>query len=124
VRVLVVDDDNVGGPALAELLTRRGHPAEWVRDGRAALGRLRLYLPDVVVLDLMMAGMPGCELLRAMRAEPAWAGIPVLVVSAAGEEDLARVPEGVEVMRKPVEPEDLVAAVARLRGLPVGERQA
>ena len=57
-------------------------------DGAQALARARAELPDLVVTDLMLPRLGGDELVAAMRAEPGLAAVPVLVLSAAGDETL------------------------------------
>lgn len=85
-RVLVVDDN----PDLREYMTALLAPAYDVGtavDGRAALEAVRADLPDIVVSDVMMPRLDGFGLVRALRAEPRTAALPVLLLSArAGEE--------------------------------------
>jgi PAS domain S-box-containing protein len=81
-RVLVVEDD----PALRELARRTLEKAGWQVDeaanGKLALESLRRHPPAVVVLDLLMPEMDGFAVVEAMRTEPAWRPIPVIVVTA------------------------------------------
>jgi signal transduction histidine kinase/CheY-like chemotaxis protein len=86
--VLVVDDDAGTRELLRRTLAREGWAVAEAADGREALARLgRGAPPSVVLLDLMMPGMDGFEVLAAMRREEAWRGIPVVVVTA---KDLGR----------------------------------
>jgi signal transduction histidine kinase/CheY-like chemotaxis protein len=86
--VLVVDDDPGTRELLRRTLAREGWSVAEAADGREALARLgRGAPPSVVLLDLMMPGMDGFEVLAAMRREEAWRGIPVVVVTA---KDLGR----------------------------------
>jgi CheY-like chemotaxis protein/nitrogen-specific signal transduction histidine kinase len=86
--VLVVDDDPGTRELLRRTLAREGWSVAEAGDGREALARLgRGAPPSVVLLDLMMPGMDGFEVLAAMRREEAWRGIPVVVVTA---KDLGR----------------------------------
>src|SRR5258706_3500 len=78
-RVLVVDDD----PALAEMLTivlrGEGFDTAVVSDGTRALPAVRELRPDVVLLDLMLPGMNGIDVFRAIRSE---SGVPIVMLTA------------------------------------------
>jgi len=115
-RVLVVDDD----PALAEMLgivlRSEGFLPSFVADGERALGAFREARPDIVLLDLMLPGMSGIDVCRAIRAE---SGIPIVMLTA--KSDTVDVVLGLEsgaddYVVKPFKPKELVARVrARLR---------
>jgi two-component system, OmpR family, alkaline phosphatase synthesis response regulator PhoP len=116
-RVLIVEDS----PDIAELvrhyLERAGHDASVVTSGRDALTRVRQAAPDLVILDVMLPGMDGLQVCQALRAEPSTARVPVLMLTARGEEaDRVR---GLELgaddyVTKPFSPKELVARVAAL----------
>ena len=81
-RVLVVDDDPAARRWIGGLLTGEGvHVAE-AANGRDALEALRSSPPDLVVLDLLMPEMDGFALVEAIRNEPAWDGLPIIVTTA------------------------------------------
>jgi CheY-like chemotaxis protein len=83
--ILIVDDFEDGAKALCLLLGRAGCPCEWVPTGPEALARVRGHPPEqplLVVLDEMMPGMSGVEVLRAIRAEPGIAGTTVIFHTA------------------------------------------
>ncbi|MFB9321863.1 MtrAB system response regulator MtrA [Cryptosporangium minutisporangium] len=115
-RVLVVDDD----PALAEMLgivlRGEGFAPSFVADGEAALTVFRETRPDLVLLDLMLPGMSGLDVCRAVRAE---SGVPIVMLTA--KSDTVDVVLGLEsgaddYVVKPFKPKELVARVrARLR---------
>jgi two-component system response regulator MtrA len=115
-RVLVVDDD----PALAEMLgivlRSEGFAPSFVADGERALAAFRETRPDVVLLDLMLPGMSGLDVCRAIRAE---SGVPIVMLTA--KSDTVDIVLGLEsgaddYVVKPFKPKELVARVrARLR---------
>jgi two-component system, OmpR family, response regulator MtrA len=115
-RVLVVDDD----PALAEMLgivlQQGALDARFVTDGEAALAAFRAGHFDVVLLDLMLPGVSGLEVCRAIRAD---SGVPIVMLTARSE--TADVVRGLEAgaddyVVKPFKPAELLARLrARLR---------
>jgi DNA-binding response OmpR family regulator len=82
--VLIVEDDKVIGEAMATHLSLAGFDPLVVERGEVGLARLRYERPDVCVLDLMLPGLDGWQLLETARAEGI--GTPVVVVSARGTE--------------------------------------
>ena len=115
-RVLVVDDD----PALAEMLTivlrGEGFDTAVVAEGNRALPALRELRPDLVLLDLMLPGINGIDVCKAIRAE---SGVPIVMLTA--KSDTVDIVLGLEsgaddYVVKPFKPKELVARVrARLR---------
>jgi CheY-like chemotaxis protein len=89
---LIVDDD----PAIREMMRRGVEGAGWkvveAANGREALERVARAVPDLILLDLMMPEMDGFECVDRLRANEAWRGIPVLIVTAKDitAEDRAR----------------------------------
>ena len=88
--VLVVDDDEPTGDALRRLLGRMGYKAQWASSGPEALDAVRTGLPDLIVLDWMMPGMNGLEVLRVLRSDPATQAVPVIVYTAASSPAVAQ----------------------------------
>jgi CheY-like chemotaxis protein len=80
--VLVVDDDPAVRGVLRGHLARDGWEVRESDNGRAALERIAERVPSVVLLDLMMPEMDGFEVVEALRANEAWQGIPVVVLTA------------------------------------------
>ncbi len=111
---IVLADDNADMRQYVTRLLRSHWDVETVGDGQAALAALRARPADLVLADVMMPGLDGFGLLRALRADPATRGVPVILVSArAGEE--SRV-EGLEAgaddyVIKPFSARELVARV-------------
>lgn len=112
--VLVVEDDYDVRESLVDVLETEGFEARDAADGEEALAHLREGLrPGVIVLDLMMAGMNGWQFLDAQRADPALAGIPVVVVSAYASPEAVRALGASDYLPKPVEIDRLLAVVQR-----------
>ena len=80
-RVLIVDDDPSICQIVATLLTFEGYQVDTAPDGRAALQRIGVTVPDVVVADVNMPHLNGFELLAALRADPALAVVRVVLAS-------------------------------------------
>jgi two-component system, chemotaxis family, chemotaxis protein CheY len=112
-KILVVEDDTDLGEGVCELLSVSGYRAMHAVDGIAALDALgKGYLPDLILLDLMMPRMDGWEFREAMLNDKRLKSIPVVVFSAAGQ--ILKPIEADHVLRKPVAPETLLAAVKSL----------
>ena len=90
--VLVVDDDEPTGDALRRLLGKMGYTAQWASSGDAALAALQTNraMPDLIVLDWMMPGMNGLEVLRRLRSDPTTQAVPVIVYTAASSPAVAQ----------------------------------
>jgi two-component system phosphate regulon response regulator PhoB len=88
-RVLVVDDDPNVVEVLALNLVAEGYDVDTAADGASAWERLMAEQPDLVVLDWMLPGASGLDLLRDLRRHPPTAGIPVVLLTAkAGDDDI------------------------------------
>jgi len=87
-RILIIEDNADLAYGLRNNLEIEGYHVEVVGDGAKGLSRARAAKPDLVILDLMLPGMDGFRVLRALREEsPASSnGIPVLILTARGEE--------------------------------------
>jgi DNA-binding response OmpR family regulator len=130
-RILVVDDE----PDLVELvrhhLAREHYDVVTAADGETGLAEARRRLPDLVVLDLMLPGIDGLEVCRRLRSDPRTTHIPIVMLTAKGEESDAVIglSQGADdYVRKPFGMKELVARIAtRLRAAdarsPGGESQ-
>src|SRR5271155_432478 len=87
-RILVVDDQPANIQILGGMLGRLGCEIVPASDGPTALKRLALRVPDLILLDVLMPGMDGIEVCRRIRAEPNWADIPIIFLSAADDKEL------------------------------------
>ncbi|HVK71719.1 MAG TPA: response regulator [Kofleriaceae bacterium] len=106
-RVLVVEDDDDLRVALCRLLAANGYDVGLAANGVEAIEAVEHQAPCAVVLDLLMPGIVGQELLEHMRSDPDLAAIPVAIIS--GSPELA--PPGYEVFPKPVDHAALLAFV-------------
>src|SRR3954447_18657398 len=124
--VLVVDDEPTFGEIVARYLGRAGYATRVAQDGTAALAAAKERRPDLVVLDLMLPGIDGLEVMRRLRDGDRH-GLAVIVVSARGEESdrVAGLRLGAgDYIVKPFSPAELVARVdAVLRRTGVRERE-
>jgi CheY-like chemotaxis protein len=90
-RILIVDDDPELRLLARRALDKDGHSIREAADGAEGLERVADWAPDLVVLDLVMPEMDGLEVLRRLRAEPATKRLPVLVLTAHGDDARALV---------------------------------
>lgn len=116
-RILVVEDDREIADLIAHHLTRAGYRAELVDTGPDALARARTAPPDLIILDLMLPGLDGLEVCRALRADRRTMAIPLIMVTARADETDRVV--GLELgaddyVTKPFSPKELVARVGAL----------
>src|SRR5262249_19238302 len=88
-RVLVVDDQQSNRDLLSRWLERRGHEVLLAADGAAALELIRRHPCDLVLLDVVMPGMSGIEVLQGLKSEAALRDVPVIVISALNDLDSA-----------------------------------
>ena len=114
-RLLVVDDDPHIRDAFARRLTQRGYQVEVAADGRQALQRAASEHFDLVLLDQMMPGMSGVDVLRLLRATLSQSELPVIMLTGIGESQLL-----VESLTQGandyvVKPADLLAITARIQ---------
>ena len=89
-RILIVDDDPDLRVLARRALDKDGHSIREAADGHEALAAMSEWKPDLLVLDLVMPEMDGLEVLRRLRADAGTAGLPVLVLTAHGDETSTR----------------------------------
>ncbi len=87
VKVLLVDDEDSLRRVMKDLLERDGYQVSEARDGVQALDQVDRVGPDIIVLDLNLPGLDGYGVLSHLRSRPATAAIPVIVLTAKGDED-------------------------------------
>jgi CheY-like chemotaxis protein len=113
--ILLVEDDAAIRETVSECLSSEGYRVDAVEHGAEALARLTSgERPALVLLDLVMPVMNGAELVARVRAEPALAALPVLLMTAAITAPREALPEVDATLVKPFDLDDLLAAVARL----------
>ncbi|MGH2500106.1 MAG: response regulator [Candidatus Limnocylindria bacterium] len=112
-RVLAVDDDPALRRFYAALLNEEGHEVALAANGAEALAHLD-WLPDLILLDLMMPVMDGYEFLRRLRQTPRGRDVPVLVLSAAIAPGRRTVPGAQAYLRKPFDFGTLVRTLEAL----------
>ena len=112
--ILVVDDEASIRELVEHHLSKEGYKVLCAASGEAALKAARLKRPDLVVLDLMLPGMDGLDVCKALKADPETKGMRVVMLTAKGEE--ADIVAGLEVgaddyVTKPFSPRVLLARV-------------
>jgi two-component system alkaline phosphatase synthesis response regulator PhoP len=85
-RVLIIEDEPHIVLSLEYLLERGGYETATATDGERGLAMVRELRPDVVLLDLMLPRLNGYQVCQAIRSDPALARIPVIILSAKGQE--------------------------------------
>jgi two-component system alkaline phosphatase synthesis response regulator PhoP len=121
-RILVVDDEPDVRNYLAAIIEDCGFEVDTAVDGVDALAKIEANPPDLITMDLIMPRLSGVRAMRAMRKNPAWADIPVIVITAHANDEMGKgiVEEMIAesrqmpraLMDKPVTPVKLVRAIA------------
>lgn len=121
--ILLVDDSKVTRELIKVYLIARDVRLLDAPDGEVALRLARRERPDLILCDLRMPRLDGPGLCQALRAEPALAGIPVIILTSNADEDShrrCREAGARDVLVKPIGPRALHDAVARHAGIAVG----
>ena len=116
-QILVVEDDPDIADLIRHYLVKSGHAVQLLGSGAAVLPKVRGERPDLIVLDLMLPGLDGLMVCQALRSDPLTAAIPIIMVTARGEE--ADRITGLELgaddyVTKPFSPKELAARVTAL----------
>jgi adenylate cyclase len=115
-RVLVVDDQPPNIRLLEAILTPRGYDVQAASSGEEALKAIAESHVDLVLLDIVMPGMDGYEVCRRIREQPDTAYLPVVMVTASGDEQKVKALEAGadDFVTKPINQSELLARVASL----------
>jgi len=115
-RILIVEDHPTMREAMRLVLEGEGFGIEEAADGETALAAIHASPPDLLFLDLNIPGTSGTGVLEAVRADPAFADVRVIVVTAAGEEGRAEALRlgADEYFTKPFSPTALLRTVERV----------
>jgi two-component system alkaline phosphatase synthesis response regulator PhoP len=129
-KILVVDDEPDVRNFLAACLEDCGFSVETAKDGVEALEKIEKKVPDLITLDMVMPRKSGIQMMRTLRANDAWASIPVIVITAHAHDELGS--DDIKefsafavrhrpkfTMDKPVTPEKLVQAVMSILNVKV-----
>jgi len=116
-KVTIIEDDPDIAGLVEHYLAAEGFKVTHARDGIDGLKRVKATPPDLVVLDLMLPGLDGLDICKALRAAPATSALPILMLTAKGEESDKVI--GLELgaddyLTKPFSPKELVARVKSL----------
>ena len=128
-KILVVEDEADLREVLSYNLTRDGYRVVTAEGGAEALKRARKDVPDLVLLDLMLPDVDGLEVCRRLKKDPLTGALPIIMVTAKGEESDVVVGLGVgadDYVTKPFSPRELLARVKAVlrRGAPREEAEA
>jgi len=116
-KVTIIEDDSDIAGLVEHYLAAEGFKVSHARDGAEGLKRVKAMPPDLVILDLMLPGLDGLDVCKALRANPATSALPILMLTAKGEESDKVI--GLELgaddyLTKPFSPKELVARVKSL----------
>lgn len=118
-RVLVIEDEPNIVEAISFILSRDGWQVESRGDGVGALAAVSAIQPDLLILDVMLPGRSGYDILRALRADPATQELPVLMLTAKGQKqdrEMAERHGASRFMVKPFSNAEVLEAVRELAG--------
>lgn len=119
-RVLLIEDEPNIIEAIRFILSRDGWNVDTHSDGRTAVDAVASRLPDVLILDAMLPNRSGFDILQDLRAEDATRGLPILMLTARGQQkdrDMAKRYGANRFMTKPFSNADVLATVRALASL-------
>ncbi len=126
-KILVVDDETHIVELVKFNLEKEGYRVIVAYDGQSALEKVRDVIPDLILLDIMLPKMDGLEVCRAIKQVPQYNTIPIIMLTAKGEEidTVLGLEMGADdYIKKPFSPREMVARVkARLRALKILEAE-
>ncbi len=116
--VLVIDDDAGARDLIARALAKEGFRVEVATHGKAGLEMARALRPQVITLDVMMPGMDGWAVLTALKADPATADIPVIMLTIVDEKEVGFALGAADYFTKPIDWSRLAATLQKYRRTP------
>jgi len=111
--VVVIDDNMAVRTLLEDCMKMEGHQSVSFPDG-TDIGAIRAAKPDLIILDLVLPGKPGLEVLEEIRNDGTLKNVPVMVISASLNLRSMERGEGIELLEKPFDLTDLFAKVSLL----------
>jgi len=116
-RILVVDDEPDNLELLGIILAHEGFITDTAESGAEALASVKTQRPDLILLDVMMPGMDGFEVVTMLKGDPTTCGIPVIMVTALDTRLARKLAEGVGADGFITKPLDRVDLCRRMRSL-------
>jgi signal transduction histidine kinase/DNA-binding response OmpR family regulator len=111
--VLVIDDDTLVHDMLRRVLGKEGFSVECARDGNEGLMRARDTVPSAIILDVLMPGMDGWQVLEKLKGDPVTTGIPVIMLSMVDDHTRGYTLGVTEYLTKPADRNSLLATLRR-----------
>lgn len=118
-KVLLIDDDQSNLEFMQQVMRMDGHDLVWAADGEQGLALARELRPQLIICDVVMPRLGGYAVLETVRADAHLAGVPVLLFSAAMNEEARTIGMrrgATEVLAKPFDLDQLRAAIRRCLG--------
>lgn len=89
-RVLLLESDRLLADTISQALRKHGHSVDWQVEPQAATDSLDSQMPNVIIMDLMLAGRSGIEFLYELRSYPEWQTLPVIIFSHLSPHELSQ----------------------------------
>lgn len=90
-KILLVEDDQFLGSLIKNRFVKEGFDMDWVMDGEAAIAKLKEMPHDLILMDIILPGASGFEVMEKITAEPQVGSTPIIIISNLGQEsDIAR----------------------------------
>ncbi|KQI69799.1 chemotaxis protein CheY [Loktanella sp. 3ANDIMAR09] len=118
-RVLLIEDEPNIIEALSFILSRAGYTVHTHEDGTTAMDKIRNQRPDMILLDVMLPGRSGFDILRDLRADPSTSDLPVMMLTARGQAKDRALAEALgadQFMTKPFANDEVCAQVRAMIG--------